>query len=81
MISCEHYDTIEIVCMYHYPIKIRLKTGKILEGVAIDTGRNSGREECIKMNIDSVESYIVLDTISTLEVTIKNPHFGSISFT
>ena len=80
MISCEHYDTIEIVCMYHYPIKIMLKAGTMVEGIAIDTGRNNEREECIKMNIDSVEHYIVLETISKLEVTINNPHFNTISF-
>ncbi|MBB1273567.1 MULTISPECIES: Rho-binding antiterminator [Psychromonas] len=80
MINCEHYDTIEIVCMYHYPIKILLKTGKTLEGVAMDTGRNNEREECIKMSIDNVERHIVLETIATLEVTINNPHLDCISF-
>jgi len=66
--------------MYHYPVKITLKTGEIFAGEAIDTGRNNERKECIKMNIDNLERYIVLEAISTLEVTINNPHFNRISF-
>ncbi|WP_076420949.1 Rho-binding antiterminator [Colwellia sp. UCD-KL20] len=81
MIGCNEYDTIEIVCMYKYPIKLTLKTGTVLSGVALDTQRNINREECIKIEEEGVEVLVVLDELSTLEVCIANPHFKTVSFT
>lgn len=40
MISCEQYDYIEIVCLYHYPIELTMKSGERINGVALDTKRN-----------------------------------------
>lgn len=81
MIGCNEYDTIEIVCMYKYPIKLTLKTGAVVIGVALDTKRNNNREECIKIEVEGVEILVVLDELSVLEVCIANPHFKIVSFT
>ena len=80
MISCSEYDYIEIVCMYRYPIKLTMKSGEVVEGVAVNTKRNNAREECILFNIDSAQRLIVLDEIAKLEVCVENPHFEEISF-
>jgi len=80
MMSCEHYDYIEIACMNRYPIKLTLKDGVELVGQACDTGLNAERQECIKVNVQSQEKLVTLQSISSLEVTIKNPHFKSIKF-
>ena len=80
MISCSEYDYIEIVCMYRYPIKLTMKSGEVVEGVAVNTERNNAREECILVSIDSVEALTVLDDIAKLEVCVENPHFEAISF-
>lgn len=76
MLSCNQYDYIEIVCMYRYPIKLTMKAGNIIEGVALDTQPN----ERIKMKIGDAETLVNLDEISKLEVQIENPHFTEITF-
>ena len=80
MISCNEYDYIEIVCMHRYPIKLTMKLGEVIEGVALDTQRNEAREECIKVDVSGTEELIVLDNISRLEVGVENPHFQAVSF-
>ncbi|MBU2919481.1 Rho-binding antiterminator [Psychrosphaera sp. F3M07] len=81
MISCNEYDYVEIVCMYRYPVNITLKTGLIIEGIALDTQYNAERKECIKVDIDDKETLITLASIAMLEVGIENPHFKQIFFT
>lgn len=81
MISCNAHDYIEIVCMYHFPIKITMKSGEIVECTALDTHYNSAREECIKVNVKGIKSEVIVGNISQLEVCIDNPHFKQISFT
>lgn len=78
MISCEKYDYIEIVCMHHYPIKLTMKSGDVLECTAIDTARNDLKQECIMVNHDRYEKLVVLENISVLEVCVENPHFKSV---
>ncbi|TEW56516.1 transcriptional regulator [Psychromonas sp. RZ22] len=80
MISCHHYDYIEIVCMHQYPIKITTKSDVVIYGIALDTQRNESCEECIKVNINAIEKLVLLDDIVVLEVTVENPHFQIISF-
>lgn len=80
MISCEKYDYIEIACMHRYPIKLTMKEGNVVLGIALDTARNESRQECLMINADDGEVLVVLDDISILEVSVGNQHFKSISF-
>lgn len=50
MISCNEYDYIEIVCLYRYPVRLTMKVGESIKGVALDTSRNESKNECIKLN-------------------------------
>lgn len=80
MIRCSDYDYIEIVCMYQYPIKMILKMGGLIEGIALDTTYNTMREECIKISVNGVDTNVVLSDVVALEVCVENPHFSSVSF-
>ncbi len=80
MISCNQHDYIEIVCMYRYPIKLTLKSGEMVEGIAVDTQRDENRAECIKVDIEGVERLVVLEDIKMLEVTAENPHVQRVRF-
>ena len=80
MISCHQYDYIEIVCLYHYPVKLTLKSGQIIEGIALDTARNSAHDECIKLDDEGTIVYIVLSDITLLSVDVENPHIQQVSF-
>ena len=80
MISCEYHDYIEIACLYNYRIRLILDSGVQLEGVAVDTVRNHDKEECIKIRDENSEHLVVLDSVTTMEVLVENPHFKVISF-
>ncbi|KXF82587.1 Rho-binding antiterminator [Enterovibrio coralii] len=80
MIKCSDYDYIEIVCLFHYPVRLTLKTGELIEGVAQDTRRNENKDECVLLDVEGSEQLVVLDTISTIEVLVDNPHFKHASF-
>lgn len=80
MISCSQYDYIELICLYRYPIKLKLKSGSVVTGIALDTARNQRGDESLKLMTDSGEMLVVLDDISTLNVTVDNPHVGFVSF-
>ena len=81
LINCNEYDYIEIVCMFNYPIKITLEQGDVIECIALDTQRNDSRDECILVNHEDTQRLILLDTISSLEVCVENPHFTIVKFT
>lgn len=80
MISCERHDYIEIACTYRYPIRLTMKSGEVLECIALDTNLNENREECIKVDISGTNNLVVLNDILELECRVKNPHFDSVRF-
>ncbi|MGJ8582203.1 MAG: Rho-binding antiterminator [Psychromonas sp.] len=80
MLSCQDYDYIEIVCMYRYPLRLILKSGATVEGIALDTARNEQRQECIKLEGHNQQQLIVLDSIASLMVMVENPHVNQITF-
>lgn len=80
MISCDQHDYIEIVCTFRYPVKLIMKSGVVLEGIALDTQFNNNKEECVLVEIDGYPQLIVLDDLSQLDVLVDNPHFQTISF-
>ena len=80
MLSCEHYDYIEIACMHRYPVKLQLTSGTQLSGTAIDTARNENKQECLLLQTADGDSLVVLDDLVNLVVTVDNPHFASVEF-
>jgi len=80
MISCEHHDYIEIACTYRYPLRLTMRSGEVLEGMALDTGLNKTRAECIKVDASGKNRLVVLDDILEMEARVKNPHFNSVKF-
>lgn len=80
MISCDLHDHIEIVCLFRYPIRLTLKSGEMIDGIAQDTARNEGAEECIRIDVNGAERLLVLDHLATLEVRVANPHFQTVCF-
>jgi Rho-binding antiterminator len=80
MISCSEYDYIEIVCLFLYPVKLTMKVGGSIKGVALDALHNESRNECIKLITNETDMLVELDGISKLEVLIDNPHFTEVIF-
>ena len=80
MISCGHYDYIEIACMFHYPVELTLTTGERITGKALNTKLNAAREECVEIQQDHKRVLVVLSTIAKLKILIDNPHFEQVVF-
>jgi len=80
MITCNQHDYIEIACTYRFLIRLVMEEGDNIEGIALDTGLNENRKECIKLDVDGVETWVVLDLVSRLDVLVENPHFKTVNF-
>lgn len=78
MVSCSDYDHFEIVCLYRYPVRLLMLSGEVIEGVAKDMKRNTIKAECIELEKERRSMLVELEQISTLEVTIENPHFSQL---
>lgn len=81
MIKCADYDYIEIACLFHYPVKLEMKEGaNTVEGIARDTARNVAKEECIVLDIEGEDVFIVLDKVASMTALVDNPHFSTVAF-
>lgn len=80
MISCDQHDYVEIACTFRYPLKLTMKQGNIIEGIALDTKLNERKVECIKIGVEESERLVVLAEVSILEVCVDNPHFRIVCF-
>lgn len=81
MINCEQHDHVEVACMFNYPVQLFMKSGEVIEGIALDTTHNNKKRECIKINQEGSDLLVVLDDITKMEVCVENPHFKEVSFT
>lgn len=79
-ISCNLYDTIEIVCMFHYPVTLTLVNGQSITGIAKDTARNTQNEECIELDVEGEGTLVVLSQLDSMHVNIANPHLSTVNF-
>ena len=80
MLKCDMHDYIEIVCLYHYPLKLTLSSGSVLSGTALTTRYNQQRQECLVIKHHDNEQLVLLDDITLLEVTVANPHLQQVRF-
>ena len=80
MLNCDLHDYIEIVCLYHYPLKLTLSSGAVLTGTALTTRYNNQRQECLVIKQNYNEQQVVLEDIALLEVTVQNPHLQQVRF-
>ena len=78
MLKCDLHDYIEIVCLYHYPLKLTLSSGAVLTGTALPTRYNQQRQECLVIKHYDNEQLVLLDDITLLEVTVANPHLQQV---
>ncbi|MEO3678216.1 Rho-binding antiterminator [Rheinheimera sp. FR7-31] len=80
MLKCDLHDYIEIVCLYHYPLKLTLSSGAVLTGTALTTRYNDQRQECLVIQQHQAKQQVLLEDIALLEVTVQNPHLQQVRF-
>ena len=78
MISCANHDFVEIACMYHFEVKLVLKSGKIVRGKAFQTAYNENKEECLVLEPDTDNESVVLEQVALMEAVTRNPHFDKV---
>lgn len=76
MLHCDDHDYLEIACMLRLPVRLVLKDGGSLEGVARDTGYAPDRQECLLLEVDGESRPVVMAQIKTLIALQDNPHFS-----
>ncbi|MBY5981844.1 Rho-binding antiterminator [Ferrimonas balearica] len=77
---CQDYDYIEIACLYHYPVRLTLRDGRVVEGIAGDSGWNAQRQEVLSLTTDQGHETVLLADLLSLTVTVDNPHFQQVQF-
>lgn len=80
MLNCDLHDYVEIVCLYHYPLKLTLHSGATVTGTADTTCYNDNRQECLVIQHKMSKQQVVLDDIALLQVTVANPHVQQVRF-
>lgn len=80
MLKCDLHDYIEIVCLYHYPLKLTLSSGAVFSGSALTTRYNDNRQECLVIKQNDNDELVLLEDIALLEVTVANPHLQQVRF-
>jgi Rho-binding antiterminator len=80
MISCHRHDYIEIACLYRLRLRLRLRSGAAIEGVAVDTGSRKGRE-WMRVETEAGTRDLDLEDLKEIEATVDNPHFQRIELT
>lgn len=78
-ISCELHDYIEIACMHRYRIKIKLKGGRTVTGIAVDTSVTAEKKECLVIENGERQS-IELTQIARIEALSPDAVFKKIDF-
>lgn len=77
---CEQYDYIEIACLYHYTVILRLMSGEQVEGMALDTARNDDGAECLKIRAGNKVQLLPLKCLTLMTAAQANPHFTTVNF-
>ena len=80
-IDCNAFDYVELACLYRYPVRLYLRDGGTLEGVAADTKTSSVDGEHLVLDLDGELRTVRLDTIAELEPLRLNARFGRVPIT
>lgn len=80
MITCHQSDYLEIACIYRIPVLLAWGDGREVVGVPRDTGYNDQKQECLLMQIDDHERWIVLEGVASMTALQENEHFDRVEF-
>lgn len=76
-ISCELFDYIEIACMHRLELKVYFKEAKPVQGNAITTKVDAGKEILV-LRSEGKNVSVMLDSVKELKAITPNPYFENI---
>ena len=80
-IDCDAFDYIELACLCRYPVRLYLRDGGSLDGIAVDTAVSSTAGEHLVLEVEGERRQVRLDTIAELEPLRLNARFGRVRIT
>lgn len=80
MIACHHYDHLEVICIYHYHVAVRLKDNTIHEGEAETLRKNNGGEEILILKQPNGTQDVILTQIARIDIQTKGARIQRLDF-
>lgn len=79
-LSCDLHDYLEIICMFHYQVKVTIKEGLQYEGEAKDVGRDQRKEECLILINEEQNIFIPTNQLKSIDVLTTGARFSHVDF-
>lgn len=78
-LACHLYDYLEIACMFHYQVQVKLKSKDMVLGQALDIKTIDGKESLI-VKTQQGKQHIPLRQLTLLTVLTTNAKFEKVDF-
>lgn len=79
-ISCDLHDYLEIACIYHYELKVTLRNGTSLVGIARTTLTLPSKEEVLQLDTHSEVTDVFMHELAQVDVLTARAKFQTLSF-
>ena len=81
MLKCDLHDYLEIICMFHYNVKVVTKKGASYSGLAEDVLLSDKRQEVLRIKtVDQEQIEVVTEEIEEIQVITPNARFQTVRF-
>lgn len=81
MLKCDLHDYLEIICMFHYEVKVISKDDEITQGVAEDVLLSDNRIEVLRLRTaERNMKEIGTEDIKEIQVVTPNARFQTVRF-
>lgn len=81
MLKCDLHDYLEIICMFHYSVKVITKKGASHSGLAEDVLLSDKRQEVLRIKtVDQDQIEVVTEEIEEIQVITPNARFQTVRF-
>lgn len=77
-LDCAIVDNLEVACLYHYRLNLKMRDGSELQGIASDMKRNEQGVECLRLTAEDGQKDIELARIETISAVTDNPFFSKL---
>ncbi|KZN35742.1 Rho-binding antiterminator [Pseudoalteromonas luteoviolacea] len=75
---CEHTDYLELACIKGFVLEVMTRENKSISGQAKDIVYNDQRQQCLVLNHNEQQTFILLDDISKLTALTPNSYFTTL---
>lgn len=77
---CDQHDYLEIACTYRLHVRLALRSGERVEGLAVDTGYSADRRECLVLAQAGVRLELPMAELVWMEQVDGQQYFERVVF-